>query len=139
MESIKYVGLFFDRNDILENAAKQAPERLHRVITHPHVTFAYRPAQIPWEAIGKHITLQVVGYGCNGKNEAFKVAFDELPEELTALAEKIAAPHITISVAKNAEPVDSANLRFTPIENFPLTGTFGYMSMDNRTHFNSKQ
>ena len=132
MESIKYVGLFFSPQDILTSAANQTPERLSRVIDHPHVTFAYKPTEIPWDAMGKYITLQVIGYGCDGKNEAFEVCFEVLPEVLQALAEKIEKPHITISVAEDAEPVNSANLPFSPIESFSLTGIFGYMAMDQR-------
>ena len=135
METIKYIGIFFNQTDILKCAQKQIATRLTRVIDHPHVTFAYKPTEIPWEVMGEAVTVQVVGYGRNKRNEAFEVRFGALSPQQEALANQIKSPHITISVAENAKPVDSGKLDFAPIESFFLTGVFGYMTTDDVVGF----
>lgn len=134
MNSFKYIGCFFDREQVMRLAEKQRPERLFRPIVYPHVTFAYRPAEVPTALFGRRVTLQVVGYACDGKNEAFAVAFDRLPPELMPLAGAIACPHITLSVAADAEPVDSGRLTFQPIAPFTLEGVFGGIDRAGRLH-----
>ena len=134
MRKIEYIGCFFDRKTILEKAAQQYPDRLYRTIDCPHVTFAYRPDWIPYEAFGCPITVMVVSYGCDGENEAFGVELSDLPDVLQPLAQQIAVPHITISVSRTGKPVNSRYVPFAPIEPFVLRGVFGGMGMDGNVH-----
>ncbi len=130
MNTIKYIGVFFDKSTIKKYAEQQNPERLYRTIEHPHVTFEYRPKRVPYELFGTPVTIRVVGYGCDGDNEAYEVVFESISEELCALAQQIKRPHITISVSQNGEPVNSNNLKFVPVPPFCLTGVFGGKAED---------
>lgn len=134
MNTIKYIGCFFDQAIVKKHAEQQNDERLYRVIKHPHVTFAYEPRSIPYELFGLNITILVTGYGNDGENEAFGVEFKNLPEELSELAQLIENPHITISVSKNGKPVNSKNLKFDPIEPFCLQGVFGGEDLSQFLH-----
>ena len=127
---IKYIGCFFDPEALrqIPKAGRTGP--LYRTITHPHVTFAYRPQKVPVSMFGAPITVRVVGYGCDGTNEALQVEFIDLPEELLALAADIPIPHITLSVAENGKPFDSRFLNYHPTETYLLKGIFGGMALD---------
>ena len=134
MREIEYIGCFFPRDVIGEWAAAQCGERLYRTIANPHVTFAYRPEKIPYEAFGTPVEVTVVSYGCDGENEAFGVELGDLPQVLLPLAQQIAVPHITISVSKRGKPVNSRYVSFAPIKPFVLQGIFGGMGTDGKVY-----
>ena len=134
MSTINYIGCFLDKSVVGEYAEQQNSERLHRVIEHPHVTFEYKPKVIPYELFGLIVTVRVIGYGCDGENEAFKVEFENLSKELVPLAQLIEIPHITISVSENGEAVNSRNLNFIPIQPVYLQGVFGGKDCDGFVH-----
>lgn len=130
MRKIEYIGCFFSQEVILEKAAQYHGDRLYRRISSPHVTFAFRPDTIPYEAFGCPVTVKVVSYGCDGENEAFGVEFEELPEILLPLSRQIKVPHITISVSRTGKPVNSSYISYEPIAPFTLQGVFGGMGTD---------
>ncbi len=130
MNKIKYIGCFFEKELIEKSTELQKHERLFRIIENPHITFHYRPAIIPYELFGETVSVNVIGYGRNSENEAFEIEFTNLPESLTALAKRIKKPHITISVSKKGEAVNSGDLEFLPIPPFSIQGVFGGMTED---------
>ena len=134
MREIVYIGCFFSREEVMEKAARCRKDRLYRSIENPHVTFAYRPDTIPYEAFGTPVAVTVVSYGCDGENESFGVMIGELPEVLQPLAQAIEVPHITISVSKTGKPVNSRYVTCEPIEPFVLRGVFGGMGADRKVY-----
>lgn len=134
MKQIEYLGCFFDPYVVQSIPVNDRQGPLHRTIAVPHVTFSYNPSEVPGEWFGATVTVKVVGYGCDGKNEALLVELVELPPALQDLASKIQTPHITLSVAKLAKPFDSRYLVFTPIEPYILTGSFGGMDVEGTIH-----
>lgn len=120
-----YIGCFFDANQLWAAVAPISPRRLDRPVEAPHVTFVYRPAQVDTRLFGRAVSVRVVGYGNDGRNEGLRV--EVLTEEpaLQNLARQIPVPHITLSVSRQGRPVDTAGLTFSPVEPFRLTGRFG--------------
>lgn len=137
MKNIKYIGCFFDYETVYQKARETEENRLYRCIKHPHVTFEYRPQYVPYELFGSEITVKVVGYGCDGENEAFLVEFEGLSGEICELAASIKIPHITLSVSKHGQSVNSYKLEFEPITPFTLTGIFGGMDEEGEVHFSA--
>lgn len=90
------------------------------------------PLFVPTELFGTEVEVKVTGYGCNGKNEAVSVEFVNLPDELTDLAKNIRVPHITLSVAKDEEAVNSSFLTFEPVTPFSFKGVFGGMAENGK-------
>lgn len=134
MHSVKYIGCFIERSVIEKYAQLQGGQRLSRVIGHPHVTFCYKPQSVPYEFFGQEVKLRVVGYGCDGMNEAFLVEFESVPQNLLPLTKAITTPHVTISVSDTAEPVNSKYIHFRPIESFTVSAVFGAMDTDGNLH-----
>lgn len=125
MATIKYLGCFFQKQQLYEKIADLDRTPLHRAIPYPHMTCVYRPEEIPEALFGTPVTVRVTGYGCDGENEALRVQFEELPKALRALAENIPVPHITLSVSEFGKSVNSGRLAFEPVEPFLLKGIFG--------------
>ena len=134
MKKMKYIGCFLNKDELAERAALQRAEGLAKQIEHPHVTFFYHPETVPAAQFGKAVMLRVVGYGCDGENEAFSVIFEDLPKGLAELASAIERPHITLSVSETGKAVNSRDLTFRPITPFLLTGVFGGMDFDGTVH-----
>ena len=134
MYTVKYLGCFFDPEEIKKHLTKLERNVLDRVIPFPHVTVSYSPTSVPWDLFGKEVTVKVVGYGNDGENEALQVAFLSVPAELSALAAEVSVPHITLSVSKGGKSVNSRDLEFKPIAPYVLTGIFGAMDEDGEIH-----
>ena len=134
MSSITYIGCFFEWQDLNDGLHSYRRTPLFRAITHPHVTFAYKPTNVMRSCFGMPVTVRVIGYACDGENESLLVEFVQLPEPLTALAETIAVPHVTLSVSQDGEPVNSRYLTYQPSEPFLLTGVFGGMDHQHCLH-----
>ena len=125
MEKMKYLGCFFDPQQ-LQEALKAYPRQiLHREIEHPHITVVYHPNEIPWELFGSKVRVRCVGYGCDSGNEALLVEFAEFPAELETAFRQVTVPHITLSVAQGGRSVNSGRLAFLPMLPFELDGIFG--------------
>lgn len=131
MVKIKYIGCFFDPRELEERLAAFHRQPLEEPIDQPHVTFVYRPKEVPLEAFGERIPVEIVGYGCDGENEALAVRFPWLPESLKTLAEAIPVPHITLSVSRRGKPVNSSRLRFSPVTPFVIEGVFGGLDIND--------
>lgn len=132
--TIKYTGCFFAPELLkrsLENCTRQ---KLAKEIANPHVTFVYRPEEVPAMLFGQRVTVRAIGYGCDGENEALQVEFADLPDCLKPYTGDIAIPHITLSIAGSAKAVNSRYLDFKPIVPFPLTGIFGGMDEAGTVH-----
>ncbi len=121
----KYVGCFI-KKDVLEAACAPLERTpLFRSIASPHVTFLYMPETVDTSLFGQRVFLTVVGYGNDGKNEGLAVQVRCEDAHLQAMADAIAVPHITLSVAEGAHTVDTGKLLFLPIAPFVLEGVFG--------------
>ena len=131
MEKIKYIGCFFDLRELEARLASFPRQPLEKPIDQPHVTFVYRPREVPWEAFGQRIPVEIVGYGRDEENEALAVRFPALPESLQILADAIPVPHITLSVSRNGKPVNSSRLRFSPVTPFVIEGVFGGLDVND--------
>lgn len=125
-----YFGIFFDKNDVVEAAGAVGTNRLARVIETPHITFAFRkemPAE--FEALlGSEVSVPVVGYANDGRNEGLEVTLDP---SLLPMYNGASSVHVTVSVANGAKPVDTGKLRFAPVDSdLTLVGRFGYFNND---------
>ncbi len=134
----RYIGCFIESEALHAAIAHLPAKRLFRVIAHPHVTFAYMPAQVDRSLFGQKLTVTVTGYGCDGKNEGLYVSVHAKHAALQAMADAIAVPHITVSVSETGKPVDTAQLEFLPTSPFSLTGIFGGYLPDGTVDTNGK-
>lgn len=121
----KYIGCFIEPEEFAKILARIPEKRLYRIIEHPHITFAYRPADADESLFHEKINIRVVGYGNNTENEGVKVELSMDHPRLQKMAESIAVPHITISVSKDGRSVDTGALSFREIPPFEITGRFG--------------
>ena len=134
VDTIKYIGCFFNSEQLQGFLKGYTRQKLDREIVNPHVTFLYRPTDVPANLFGQKVTINVIGYCCNGENEALLAEFVNLPKSLKAYTKNIAIPHITLSIAESAKSVNSYKLDFTPITPFTLDGIFGGMDEAGTVH-----
>lgn len=123
---IIYTGVFFKEFKKCE---------LSRKIKTPHVTFEYMPKVVDETLFGKQVTFRVVGYACNKENEGYFVEFVDGPKEIKEQFEKIAVPHITLSVGQGGRPVNTRYLKFQPIKPFEVKGIFGGFQGNKKIKF----
>ena len=120
----KYEGIFFKLEE-LEKVIEKANcgKRLAKTIERPHVTTAFNPASpsVGYK-IGEKVSVTVIGYGNDGKNEGFLVA---LPTGKPCCNKQ---PHITVSIAHDGKAVDTGRLKFYPIDPIEIEGRFGYFN-----------
>lgn len=107
LNNVLYFGLFFDF----------LPSTLERDTERKHITFQFKPTEVPSDIMFETFTVKIVGYGNNGKNEGFLV---ELPDELKPYYKGQDKVHITLSTQGDGKPVDTGNISFqmfiTPFE-----------------------
>lgn len=119
MQNVNYTAAFVSERNMrqLQYMAAKHGQRLAKTPTRPHITLAYRPAesQIHEELFGKKIVCRLVGYGNDGLNEGFYVAFDGGDKRLVGLFNSIKTPHITMSFAEESKPVNTGTLDFKPL------------------------
>ena len=121
-----YTGVFFDKEELLKKVEALGEERLERVISDPHVTFQFRPETVATSLFGEKVTVKVIGYGNNGKNEGLLVEVFSDNNLLSAMAKEILVPHITLSVSADGKPVNTWSLCFREMrEPFIIKGVFG--------------
>lgn len=117
-----WFGLFPIDDDVVHSLTGAAS--LESVVEHPHITFGYKvgvPDNIDWHGV---YWVDVVGYGNDGINEGYEVAF---PPELEDVYFGADIPHITISTSSDGSPVNTAFLDFEPLsEPFSVPMKFGY-------------
>ena len=121
----RYIGLFVSRQELLRCASLISGERLNRVIEHPHVTLEYLPEDADESLFGQTAEITLIGYANNGVNEGFLVKVSSECDELDSMISKVRVPHITISVCRDGEAVDTGYLKFEPIEPIKISGVFG--------------
>lgn len=122
MASPIYIGVFFKAQNIY---AKITPA-LSNKIDNPHVTVRFRPESVDKRLFGSEVAANVVGYACDGRNEGWKVELRSDNVSLQELLDRIAVPHITISVSEDGQPVDTAKLNFRAVTPFAIAnGKFG--------------
>lgn len=130
---LKYEGIFFE-DDMCELIHSLETNRLPIVNDIIHCTFKYHPSndEIFNDIVGKEFELYITSYGNNGQNSGFEVV---LPKELEKYyinydnenPNILVNPHITASLAENAESKNTKNLRFKPLKKtIKLIGKFGY-------------
>jgi hypothetical protein len=132
--NIEYVGCFFDPRIVQDIQLPDRQGPLYRTIAVPHVTLAFLPVRVSASLFGTAVTVKVVGYGCDGENEALLVEFVELPNEPQDMADQVPVPHITLSVSQKGKPVNSRNLEYHPMEPFFFQGIFGAMDVEGVLH-----
>ena len=130
-----YIGCFFDFDRLQSAVAPISARRLSRPVKTPHVTFVYRPRQVDPALFGQEVTVQVTGYGNDGRNEGLQVKVLSQDPVLRRLADQIPVPHITLSVSQEGRAVDTAGLAFLPVTPFQLTGRFGGYRPDGTVSF----
>jgi len=121
-----YWGIFFEKED-----DTFFDGRLDRKIVHPHMTFGYK-TPMPPQLLGKEASVQVCGYGNDGRNEALLVVWEF--DDLRRYWNHDPRGHITLSVSENGRPVDSKNLNyelFAPNKRQRKVGRFGYFDGEN--------
>ena len=124
-----YQGIFFDSTiSVWLSALELNP--LEEVVTDMHITFNFGELDMyPDELMQMEVEVQLIGYGCDGKNSGFEV---KLPEEIEQRFYKGNKPiHITVSIGtvngEKGKPVDTAKLMFQPLEKpISIKGKFGY-------------
>lgn len=116
--NIHYEG-FFILNDLDSELAKP--------IQYKHVTTEYRPKETHTHLYGKIANFAIIGYGCDGINEGYKVALLSCEdEELEKLYFNIPVPHITLSISSEGKAKDTCNLNFKDYHNGTIIkGIFG--------------
>jgi hypothetical protein len=113
-----YTGVFFTASNIY---AKITPA-LSKKIDNPHVTVRFRPESVDKRLFGAEVAASVVGYACDGRNEGWRVELHSDNVALQDMLDRIAVPHITLSVSEDGQPVDTAKLHFHAIKPFAIAG-----------------
>lgn len=115
---VSYEGIFFDK-ETAEFIHSLEGKRLARINDVIHCTFKYHPKNIEIfnEIVGEYFEVSLVGYGNDGKNSGFKVAFPERLQEYyinydEENCDKLKVPHITASLGCDTSAVKTKNLNF---------------------------
>ena len=135
-----YEGIFFDieTSKLLRSIEGKILPITNEIL---HCTFKFRPEgnQLFDEVVGEEAEVLVTGYGCDGKNSGFLV---ELPEFALKYYmnydndDNLKPAHITVSLAKGAKAVDTANLDFKKLSKpFNVKGKFGYFVREGNNKF----
>jgi hypothetical protein len=128
MANIKYIGVFFDSNDLPKG-------KLEKDVLDKHITLKYHPTTIEVEMfknlLGKEVTVSIIGYGNDGNNEGFFV------EILTKNIPYLGAdrPHITLSVSAVGNAVNTAFVPLSAAAYGKVTGRIGFFANDGKILF----
>lgn len=129
MSNYRYIGCFVPAEQLFEQVQNLGKKRLERIISTPHVTFAYRPDETDETLFGEKILVRAVGYGSDGVNEGLLVELHTENKRLAEMAAQLPVPHITLSLGPGGEAVNTRFLDFVPISPFELEGVFGGYDM----------
>lgn len=133
---VNYMGIFFEEEEVKKIKAVE-PVNLNNQNDSLHCTFKYRPSldeiRAMDEVVGQEITVYLIGYGCDGQNSGFEIAFDEAFNQYYFNTEVkdgevvYKKKHITVSLADGAKPVNTKDLNFERLhEPIAITGRLGY-------------
>ena len=130
---VHYEGIFFDKEiqDLIISLDKNKLPVLNDEI---HCTFKSKPTndELFDEIVGQEITIELIGYGSDGKNSGFEI---KIPNEYKKYyinyeendPTKLKKIHITTSITEDSKAYLTKNLNFIPLENpIKVTGKFGY-------------
>ena len=119
-----YQGMFFDDKTMEKLLQMEGSKGLPKKIKDMHVTFAYLPKELlPKAIVGQEYEIEVIGFGCDGKNCGFEV---KLPNSLTEIYKGAEKVHITTSLNEGSKAVDTGKLDFVPLgESVRITGKMG--------------
>ena len=123
-----YTGVFFDADNLYRQVGRYRISPLEKQIPSPHVTVSYMPYpfEVNEQLYGTEVTVTVVGYANDEKNEGVRVKLDCENEKLKTLFSRITVPHITLSVARDSKPVRTGALTFSPVDDqIELRGKYG--------------
>ena len=112
-------------------------------VLNPHVTVSFKPDQIYPELFGQRCRLLVAKYANNGKNEGIAVKIypkwtstdNDTLLLLNSEVNRIAVPHVTLSIAYDAKPADTALLDFKYLDTeFMMDNVrYGGFTADHKT------
>lgn len=139
-DQIIYTGIFVDPEELY---GKFPPSLSHR-IRDPHVTVGYRPdaSKMFLNALGSDAKIDIIGYGNDGQNEGVLVRVEAKDSGIQKTLNERVAPdqngelkpvlmHITLSIAENAEAVNTRNLEFTELkEPVSISGSYKLFRKD---------
>ena len=131
---INYTGLFFEGKD-LEAILSLEEEKLEIINDVIHCTFKYEPNinDIENSILGQYFEIQLVGYANDKNNSGFIILLsDEVKKYYKNVQNgKFIPPHITCSISKQSESLETSNLVFNLLEK-PVTvkGKYGYFVKD---------
>ena len=130
---VHYEGIFFDKEiqDLIISLDKNKLPVLNDEI---HCTFKSKPTndELFDEIVGQEITIELIGYGSDGKNSGFEI---KIPNEYKKYyinyeendPTKLKKIHITTSITEDSKAYLTKNLNFIPLENpIKVTCKFGY-------------
>lgn len=106
MISIIYTG-FFIKGTI--------PALLPNPIHDLHITHIFHPNPIPHGLLGEEITVRLVGYANDGKNEGYKVEFVSGSDAAAEAFSEIKNPHVTVSLGKGGIAKTTGDMSFAPL------------------------
>lgn len=145
MKKIIYQAIFLDEESV-RKVIEMQKEKLPKTISNIHCTFKYAPSTKEIEIfskilLGKYVTLQVIGYCSNGINSGFEVSLGPELEKIYTNSHTIykngiskvekTTPHITVSMNKDADAINTGFLNFVPLEKcFEISGTGGFFVAD---------
>lgn len=139
---LSYEGIFFE-DEMVAIIHSLEEERLSKVNDKIHCTFKYHPTndEVFNDIVGKTFEVYLVGYGNDGRNSGFEIAFSEelmnyyinYDEENSAV---LKVPHITASFSEGAKASNTKNLDFKPLEKpVKLVGRFGYWIKEENAEY----
>ncbi len=121
----EYIGCFIPRDELLSRIAGIERSPLASPVLNTHITVAYQPDQVNKKLFGTIIDFVVDGYGNDGENEGLLVHLSSKNEELNEMIRRIPRPHITLTVSKTGEAVNTRFLDFHPVYPVKMSGIFG--------------
>ena len=141
-KDIKYIGIFFDKNSVLDTAENR--QHLDKIIADPHITLAFNASKEQLEKLinflNNHqtsdITATITRYGNDGKNEGFYVENISCSNGDTIPYFGAEQKHITISISKDSSAVKTGFMNFDePIEPVTISGKIGLFMNDRSICF----
>lgn len=125
-----YEGFFFELDEDKFMDSPWPNSKLEHRIDTPHITVFYKPSKLHDYYYGKRGLFELYEYGCDGKNEGYKVRYIESDwVAVPRLFNLVDIPHVTVSVSDDGKPKDTKNLDFKPCETYRYEAVFGAMQL----------
>lgn len=130
---VHYEGIFFNK-ETSDYISSLDQNKLPVINDEIHCTFKSKPTndELFDEILGQEITIELIGYGSDGKNSGFEIKLPEKYQKYYINYEeedptKLKTPHITTSITADSKAYLTKNLKFNPLENpIQVTGKFAY-------------